>query len=276
MGERATTELMDRVAGCGTSDITRRWNLIPEYPEVTYHEQVLLREIELFLDRQDTGVVLDTHGVLVQADKKMAPYIFYLLASGAYEHGDIHLVRKHVRAGSNALVLGGGIGVIASAIAGASLKPVTVVDANPELETRVACTAQLNGVELDFIHGAVAPDLGSEGMTDFWISEEFWASSLSIKTYKAQQLIQVPLLDFEQLSSKFDTLFVDIESAEVALFAQCRVPESVSQLFVEIHRPNLGETTTAQTMNAIFQQGFQLVDMHGMTSVWERPAGFHW
>ncbi|MCD5327958.1 hypothetical protein ACFFU8_09005 [Chromobacterium piscinae] len=270
MGERAVQDFLTRVAGCGTSDISRRWDLIPQYPDVTYPEQILLREIELFLEQRPDGVKLVSQGIFVRADNSMAPYIFYLLASGAYEHGDIHLVRKHVRAGDAALVLGGGIGVIAAAIADKTHRPVTVVDANPALASKVACTAKLNGVELDFIHGAIAPDLGKSGQAEFWISEEFWASSLSIKTYKAQQSIQVPLLDFEQIAAEFDTLFIDIESAEMALFSQCQVPPSITQLFVEIHRPNLGEMSTAQTMNAIFHQGFSLVDMHGMTSVWQR------
>lgn len=71
-------------------------------------------------------------------------------------------------------------------------------------------------------------------------------------------------------SSAVNTLFVDIEGAEVGLFTPETVPATVKKLFVEAHRPALSPEHWTSVLNDLHGLGFSLKDCLGLTHYWER------
>jgi FkbM family methyltransferase len=250
--------------------IKSRWDLVPKYPEVSEYDALRIQQWQSKLKGTSVPCILETYGIKIDVSTGVDPYICYLIEEDAYEHGDISLINRYVEKGQKALVLGGGIGVIATAMAKKTEGYVDVVEANPVMEPAILRTAELNNVKLNVILGAVAPSCGDSGTITFAVSEEFWASSLSEDTYRKAYEIEVSLLNFNNLVKDHDILFIDIETAEVGLLDLKTIPDEVKLVFIEIHRPALGETQTARTMNKMFENGFKLVDMAGLTSVWTR------
>ena len=262
---------LKEMAGCGMKHgIVDRWTLIPSYPSIMHDEVRIFKEIKNAID-ENVGELIESLGVKVPVSADIPPYIMYLLLNNAYEHGDIELIDKYVTRGAKALVVGAGIGFTSAAIHKKTLMPVTAVDADPSLQEKIEATAKANNFNISFINGAVCPPKTS-GSIDFFISEEYWASSLFEDTYKAAKKISVPIIDMVKIieEGSHNLLFIDIEGAESRLFSHLKLPEIVKQIFVEIHRPNIGETATAKTMSDLWEQGFHCVDMHGLTSYWER------
>lgn len=249
--------------------ISSRWDLEPAYPEVTASDQLKIDALQTELARGP--IVHDLHGVKVGVDAGLHPYLSYLVINDAYEAGDLRLIRDHVEPGDRAVVLGAGMGVIAAALGLRTGASVLCVDANPDVETYVALTAGLNGADLPFMHGAVVPGQ-DEGQISFALSEQFWASSLRADTYLFSKLISVPVVNLKKLllMPPTNTLFVDIEGAEVGLFSDAVLPATIKKLFVEVHRPALAPKQWASIFNDLHALGFELQDCQGLTHYWAR------
>lgn len=250
--------------------LAQRWALEPNYPPVDNEDRQKMRRLQEALAKSGP-LVHDLRGVLVGVDLGLPAYISYLVVNDAYEHGDIDLVRLYVGADNKALVLGAGMGVVATALAQQTGKSVVCIDANAQLAERIAVTAALNNVELPFTAGAVVPGRKS-GVVRFTLSDEFWASSLREDAYLAKEQVPVPVLDLAEMCARegVDTLFVDIEGAEVGLFTPETIPPAVRHVFVEVHRPNLGPKAHCSVVNDLFALGFRMEDAAGLSSYWVR------
>lgn len=244
-----------------------RWEFEPTYPAGTPEDEARCALLKKLLA---AGPVFhDLCGVTVELCSDLPAYLNLRMLNDAYERGSPALIRKYVT-GGRALVLGAGVGVTATALAQETSHPVNVVDANPLLAERVQRTATLNHVDLVFRHGAAVPGRSS-GETSFFVSDEFWTSSLRKDTHKSAQRITVPVIDLLKLLAETNpsTLFIDIEGAEANLFTEWDMP-GVQKLFVEVYRPNLARTTFAKVLSDIFRQGFTLVEAAGLTCYFER------
>jgi hypothetical protein len=252
-----------------TTAVRARWDLDARYPDPQPAESALLTALPAWLA---SAPQIQTSGIQVQLGEHIDPYLAYLMVNDAYEHGDIALIRRHLPALGNsahAVVMGGGIGVIATAIAQQAQCAVTVYDANPALLPHIRQTATLNQVDLAPQWGAIASTGG--GHLTLHVSQEFWASSSRPGTYKAVQAIEVPTVAFAEALVQAQIAFVDIEGGEANLFFD-PLPTSLQHLFVEIHTPALGHATSASVMNRLWQHGFELIEFAGLTYYWRRCA----
>lgn len=266
LNEAMSNPTLSGFAGCGLRYAVRdRWSLESRWPKTFPEEDALIGQIAVTLPHI-TENLHTMGGVIIPITNTLPAYVVYLILNEAYEYGDIELVRTYVEPGDKALVFGAGLGVVATALAQQSAGKVYAVDANPELAPAVRRVAELNGVEIEFIHGAVAFAAGEQKEISFVISKEFWSSSISIETRLPKRTLLVPSLDANKLieETDADTVFVDIEGAEVILFEQA-IASSVKKLFVEIHTPNVGTVMYAKIMNDIYKQGFRLRDSRGLT-----------
>lgn len=247
-----------------------RWELEPRYPEVSLEDARGIANLQASLIKTGSHVH-DLMGIRVSLDHELDPFIAYLVANNAYEFGDIALIREHVECMDRAMVWGAGMGVIGTALAQQTKAFVPLVDANEAVAAYVAKTATLNGVTLPFVHGAIVPGK-AQGVVQFTVSAQFWASSLRDDTHNAQRTIEAPIIDTGRLFRRFDvnTLFVDIEGAEHELFKPGVIPDEISKIFVEIHRPWLGSKKSASVCNDLYALGFRLTDGAGLTSFWIR------
>ncbi|WP_186338498.1 FkbM family methyltransferase [Chromobacterium vaccinii] len=247
--------------------IRMRWSLMLDYPSPNNIEMSLLECIEKC---EEYSEVIQSSDVLVNIDSDIPPWIVYLLICNAYEHGDVRLVREYVEFGQKSIVIGGGIGIIATALAQVSRRDVTVIEANPFLLNRLSQTARLNDVDFQIVYGAVKAGV-RQGVTKFHISKEFWASSLRKDTWQSTSVIDVPVVDLSSLlMDDYDVAFFDIEGEEEKIFDAIALPQRLSTIFVEIHKPTIGEKVGAKIMNKLWEQGYRLVDSEALTSCWKR------
>jgi FkbM family methyltransferase len=251
--------------------LAEQWALEPRYPAMTENEEKILQGIHEYINSLSGSVIYDMLGVKVVIDGQLPPATIYLILNDAYEHGDLALIRKYINRHDTALVCCAGMGVIACAIAQQCGKAVSMIEANPAMEPFCKKTADANEVEIPFICGAIVPGR-QNGTVSFTVSEEFRASSLRHDTYRPEKTITVPIVDLHALvqQASANVLFVDIEGAEYSLFTHNSIPSSVTKIFVEIHRPDLGNEKWAQVMNDLFSLGFRLVDADGLTQYWTR------
>ncbi len=244
--------------------IIEKWALNPFYPNKSEQEASLLSRLKEYIE---TRPIIQSNEVFVRLGPHIAPYLAYLLCCDAYEHGDLRLIRTHATKCRRAVVMGGGIGVIASVFAQKTGADTTVYDANPDLIPHIIDTGILNNVTLNAKYGAIAQIGG--GILNIYLSDEFWASSADRNTYMSNNKISVPTIAFSEAISGAQSAFIDIEGGELDLFFD-PLPETLTEIFIEIHRPSLGTANTAAIMNRIWGQGFKIIDMDGLTSFWRR------
>lgn len=245
-------------------NVRDRWSLNLTYPTPSTSELAAFPKIEIFLSKKPT---VFTSGIAVQLGGHIEAYLAYLICCNAYEHGDIELIKKHASRVDQAVVIGGGIGVIASALAKYSGAKTRVYDANPLLIPHIVKTASLNEVSLDVVHGLIART--GDKLVKFHISSEFWASSTRDETYKKNSTIVLATTSFMEALLGAEIAFIDIEGGEVDLFFD-ELPSTLHEIFIEIHTPNIGALEASKVMNRIWEQGFRLIDQKGLTSFWRR------
>lgn len=257
---------MERLKALGIKEKVRdRFSMNTEYPLPTELELDILNNLASQLAIEKT--ILQTNGISVRHGKHIDNYLVYLLCADAYEFGDLRLIREHASTANNAVVLGGGIGIIASALALQTGASVTVYDANPSLIPHIVDTGNLNGVSLIAKHGAICRQGG--GVVKFHLSAEFWASSINENTHRRISTIEAPTIEFIDAINDAEIVFIDIECGETDLFLD-PVPSTLREIFIEIHTPALGLKKQATVMNRIWEQGFRLIDSDGLTSFWRR------
>lgn len=248
-------------------NIKSRWELNTIFPEPNSEEKKLLGRFE---KKILNGSVIETHGIKVKIDKYIDTWVAYLIICDAYEAGDIRLINRYLDEKNSVLVIGGGIGVIASQIARITKKDTTVIEANACLIEKLWETSQLNDVKFNLKHGVVIPG-ESSGVAKFSISKEFWSSSIRQNTWKKDKIVEVNIIDLQsELGKHYDTIFVDIEGAEDGLFKYTRIPVNIKNVFIEIHDCFLGGAATAEVQNDLWENGFRLVDSDGLTRYWRR------
>ena len=244
--------------------IHSRWSLNPSYPAPTDAELVGLKVAE---ELNLSDCVIQTSGVSVRLGSHIDPYLTYLLCADAYEFGDLRLISDYAIRAKKAVVMGGGIGVIAAALANKSGANVTVYDANSNLIKYINDTGNINEVNLITKHAAIAKVGGAS--TKFYLSSEFWASSTNADAYKYSTTVEVQTIAFLDALDDAEIAFIDIEGGEVDLFFD-KVPSTLNQIFIEIHTPSIGSAKGCEIMNRIWNQGFKLVEIEGLTSFWSR------
>lgn len=242
--------------------IRQRWDLEVSFPGLSEEEQAFLPHVEAF---NLTQPVISSSGIQVRLGFPIDPYLAYLLASDAYEHGDLDLLKHYLPLDSHVTVLGGGIGVVATAAALGSKNPVRVIEANPALLSKIHETAALNGVTLTVEQGLVSDQPGTQRLN---LSEEFWASSAIENPYRSSHSIEVEGMSFAEAAKGADSMVIDIEGFEQRL--DWETAPSLAHLFVEIHTPKIGTTGAAQVRNRLWKAGFEQVDARGLTEYWRR------
>jgi FkbM family methyltransferase len=155
--------------------------------------------------------VEDPHGIF-------SPKLRRSMMKDRYERLERIAVERCVKKGDRVLDLGAGCGVVgalAASIVGADA--VTSVEANPELKDTIEHIHKINGYpEINLVSGLAGKGKGS---ATFYVSRDFWASSLSPDTPDIISKKKIKRLDINDLASDIqaNVLVCDIEGAEFAL-----------------------------------------------------------
>ncbi len=186
----------------------------------------------------------------------LSPLIANGIRKGWYERDERRAIEAAVRNGDRVLDLGGGLGVCsATAATMASVRRLTVVEANPNLMDVIRLTMTLNGVvDFELIWAAVSTSPAKT--THLQVGEHYWSAMEA--SSPAAGALEVPILSPSTILSlsKPDVLICDIEGNEQGLIDAADL-SGVRSLIVEFH-PNLYGTTVMEKLDAkLCKDGFR-------------------
>ena len=178
------------------------------------------------------------------------------ILGNSYEKPERDLVASTLRDNDIVMEIGSGLGVISALCAKRiGSRRVFTYEANPELEPLIRETHALNEVSpsLSICLLGEAP-----GSREFWITREFWASSM-IRPNAAAQCVRVPVIPLNEELRRVQPTFliVDIEGGEVELFDFADLT-SVHRIAMEIHPNVIGETGVERLGERLASAGFVL------------------
>lgn len=156
-------------------------------------------------------------------------------SNGRYERLERMAIEASLQKGDRVLELGAGCGVTgvaAAQIVGA--KSVTSVEANPTLIPTIRHIHDINGAsEINLINALAS---GRQGKQDFYVSEDFWASSLDPETPAIKETVNLDVVDINALikKQKSNVLICDIEGAEFDLFEEIDL-RPIDLVIIELH-----------------------------------------
>lgn len=231
--------------------------------------EIALLDIIANLQCNQPLTFMKVHGLTIPLFPEISSTIVYLLLNGAYKTASHKLIAQHVQLGARCLNLGTGIGTVATHLGYISGNHVVTVDANSKMEPIAEAISSCNDVSLQFIHGAVAPR-ARKGTVEFNLASSLWLGNFG--NCLQLQCVASPVVDVAELvlAHQIDTLFVDLNGAEMDLFQLVPMPTSLVTVLVEIHNNQLNHFNTIQTLNALWGQGYVLADQEGTTYVWKR------
>lgn len=189
---------------------------------------------------------------------------------GWYEDEESRNVPYLLQPGERVLELGSGLGFLTALVArDRRVESVLTFEANPQLVALVERTAALNGVaEKVSVRNAVAvPEPGNDAC-DFYLRDEFWASSLQGAPWGYREKISVPMVDLNAEIAAFGPtlLMVDIEGGELDLFEKVELGP-VLKIFVELHQGAIGRKGMLRVFQALAARSFHYDQWHSEKSV---------
>lgn len=189
---------------------------------------------------------------------------------GGYETAERRLVAKFVKEGDRILEFGGSLGVVSSILAKRVGSAGRVVSVEPDSSLRPAFDyqMQLNGLKVDCVCALGCP-IWADVVPDEWKSKSFsnQGHSLSGRAESGGAESSVDSAPWKTAleiccdsSLEPNVLIVDIEGAETVWCEHApKFPESVDLLIVEFHPEINGEDVAGQTVQAVVNEGFEVV-----------------
>lgn len=175
---------------------------------------------------------------------------------GEYESKEIDIVSQKIEDDDIVVEVGSGLGFLSAYCAKRiGSQRVHSFEANPALMPLITATYQKNSVSPAINNVLLAR---GEGKCDFYVEEDFWASSTSPRSVGAMaiQVVQHDLNEtFSRLSPTF--LIVDIEGGEGDFFAYAEL-SGVRKICLETHPDVLGNDGISKIFSRLFYLGFFL------------------
>jgi FkbM family methyltransferase len=178
-------------------------------------------------------------GIRLPADERLiSENIDRALRRGRYEQEERNNLPGLLRQDDVVLELGGGLGLVSTLCArNPKVRQVTTVEANPELIPYIHEVHRINGVadRTQVINGIAIPAPSVDAM-DFFLRNDFWASSTNGEVWGWREKTRVPVKDLNALVAKLSpkVLIVDIEGGEGDLFDGF-LPGSIRHIYLELH-----------------------------------------
>lgn len=199
-------------------------------------------------------------GIRIQVDyRSWSPLLVHRVLADRYEVEERKLVPKVVGAEDRVLEIGGGVGLIAmicARIVGEA--NVFVYEANPAIRAAALANFEHNGMQIAIEHAAVVGNEYTDDSVTFFVSDNFWSSSLLDKGGK-QKPITAPAVRLDALIHKHrpSVIIADVEGAEYDLFRTADL-SSVNKLCVEFHTRYIGAAKVSELIRSLLERGFVL------------------
>jgi FkbM family methyltransferase len=221
------------------------------------------RELAFYLLRALRVSEVTMDGVRILVDyKRWSPLLVRRVLAKRYEVEERKMVPRILEPSDRVLEIGGGVGLMAMLCARiVGDENVVVYEANPEIRARALENVRHNGRSIAIEHAAVVSSDFSGDEVTFFVSENFWSSSLLDKGGRAgkQVAISAPALRLAALIEKHrPTLIIaDVEGAEYDIFRHADLRE-VQKLCIEFHTRYIGSSKVSELIRALLDQGFEL------------------
>lgn len=211
-----------------------------------------------------------SYNVRLKMQKRLGARLIFLLTMGDYAQRLCEAVLAYVKEGSQVMTLGAGVGLVSLLAFERSKKQVVVVEADPALQEILEANALLNRADFNVQWGCVVAGQNA-GLTDYYVAEDLWCSSVYLEKGEGYQHIQVPVLNLDQLikTNCVNTLVIDIQGAELGLFEGVDL-SAIETLILTVHTELIGETATAKLVAYLGEKGFKLQDLKGWVFVFKR------
>ncbi len=212
-----------------------------------------------------------THvGVRIPLDETIfSETLLEAILTGKYEKKEAAELNKIIEPGERILEIGGGIGFMSALSARhPNTEKVQVFEANPNLIPFIQRVHALNAVDKVEVINAVLMNTPVSDMAEFYLRENFWASSLSPKPFGYKSVVTVPVKSFSAQVDQFrPTMIVcDIEGGEHDLFLNANLA-GIKKVYVEIHQRVLGRSGIKSLFDAFSARNFHYDQWHSSGSV---------
>lgn len=182
-------------------------------------------------------------GVLVPLDNPfdsqlITPQVRSDITSGAYSRDMISRLPDVLKAGDRVLVVGAGLGLLASLVAKSGLaKRIIAVEANPALIPRIRRIKALNNADqIETVLGVLGS--GGRGTVPFYIGRDFRESSVAPGDGNWSGAIRVPCLDVDLIMAeeRISVIICDVPEIASSLLARADL-SAVERILVRIGDP---------------------------------------
>lgn len=206
---------------------------------------------------------IEIDNVVIEFDRdRYSPTMVEALVSGNYEGAERRVLRQILTPGDRVFEVGSAIGVIAITCAKiVGSKNVIGFEANQSLIEDAQHNASLNSLDICYRNTILQNRvmwMGPGTKLDFYVSRDFWASSLAYDA-AAVRKDQVETACFEDEIIRFgaNCLVCDIEGGEVELLTFADL-SCISKLVVEIHCNAAGRVNIYTMIRKLTFDGFQI------------------
>ncbi|MTI19299.1 FkbM family methyltransferase [Rhodobacteraceae bacterium RKSG542] len=192
---------------------------------------------------------------------------------GNHEWNERSLVDKYLGSDARVLELGGGLGVV-SCYVNRRLEQSSahvVMEADPRSFAALKRNRARNNASFFAVEGAASSRLE---YSIFLADNICGSSSLKGRQGQRSQVRCYSIAELEQLAStRFDTLIIDIEGAELAFVEEHAdwLP-NLKQVFIELHPARIGEEGCNRVRTLLAKSGLELVEQVYEVELWQRQV----
>jgi FkbM family methyltransferase len=189
-----------------------------------------------------------------------SPKLVRRVLSGRYEVEERRMVPAVLAPGDRVLEIGGGVGLIAMLCARiVGPEHVFVYEANPRVLEVAQRNSSLNGLNVSFAHAAVVGPAHTAPEVKFFVSRDFWSSSLLEGSKSGLEETTAPALQLDALITRHapSVIIADVEGAEFDLFLNADLG-AVQKLCIEFHTRYIGVRKVSDLIASLLARGFLL------------------
>ncbi|MDO8891127.1 MAG: FkbM family methyltransferase [Sulfurimicrobium sp.] len=200
----------------------------------------------------------DLAGVKLPIMHALSDNICAAIYDGYYEKGELSTFQSKLDKNDTVLEIGAGIGFLSSYCASQiGSENVFAYEANPQLEPLIRSVYSANGVQPTLKLGVLGEQAGQ---TTFYVTADFWASSLSRPSEPCKELI-VPIHPLNEEIHRIHPTFLlmDIEGGEYDLIKIIDF-HTIRKISAELHTDVLGQARIDEIRSIMNSAGFRIDD----------------
>lgn len=174
-----------------------------------------------------------------------------------YEYNDRALVEKFITTTNKCIIIGGGIGFIATLAYHQSKKEIYVFEINKNLINNLDDNLKLNKCFYKIFNNNLVFN-NKKKFTNFFLSENFLSSS---KYIKSSRLVKIKNINYRNIKyiKSFNTLIIDGEGIEEFLIFNLKMMPCIKHLFFELHYNIFKKTKIKKIFEKLNENNFYLI-----------------